>query len=518
MLNTGPARWPKTEALFWVVLVLSALDRVVLLNVFGFRFTGDDDGIFWQAARDFGHGIFHEPYFYGQAYNPMLEALLAAPLLWIGVPAYAALPLITSLLALAPFFSFALWHRRHGRLLAGLAFAAIPALLPTEWGMMTMITRGSVTGVAVLAFLPWSMTIVRIPLRYMTCSLIAAMAVFFNPNAAVFVAAACVHLLWTTPITRRSFAVGIVGALPAALLYLGAHAFYAQRPWRVLHHLEIGIRDFPHPLVPEAMFELDKHFLYLCPLWWPNGHVVLWVIAFCAAVLWVRRDRATAAALLASGLTIYASFHVSKTYDGTISPLFCISRMYLAVPLLLGFALAPLLTRTNAQRSFGFAIAILCVGLVIIKTMRTPTVVEEWMARQDELHVPVMEMAIADLREECEELSSVAHRERVELILPTRSWAAPKARFHCYHCPFLVPDFPKAFGPGMDRRWWLRQEEQILVHPRILVSGGDTLNWQRLVSAHPNIHRIPSTDMELHVIENNTLPVSRLLMELNVEP
>lgn len=514
----GSARWPRTEVLFWAAIALSVLDRLVLLNVFGFRFTGDDDGIFWQAARDFGHGTFHEPYFYGQAYNPMLEALLAAPLLWFGVPAYAALPLITSLLALAPFFSFAIWHRRQGRHLAAIAFAAIPALLPTEWGMMTMITRGSVTGVAVLAFLPWAMNIARMPLRYLVCALIASVALFFNPNAAVFVAAAGVHLLWTAPITLRSFAMGVVGVLPAALLYFGAHAFYAQRPWRVLHHLEIGVRDFPHPLIPEALFQLDRHFLYLCPLWWANGHVVLWIIALCAVALWARRDRATATALLASGITIYASFHVSKTYDGTISPLFCVSRMYLAVPLLLGFALAPLLTRAVAQRALASAIALLCVGFVLTKSLRTNAVVEEWVTRQQQLHVPVMEMAIADLRKECEELSAVAVRERVDLLLPTRSWAAPKARFHCYHCPFLVPDFPRAFGPGMDRRWWLRQEEQTLVHPRILATGGDTLNWQRLVRTHPNIRRIPSADMELHVIEDNTLPATKLLKELNLEP
>ncbi|MFZ1688172.1 MAG: hypothetical protein WAU70_12155 [Flavobacteriales bacterium] len=518
MLSSRSARWSTIDAIFWVVLLLSVVDRLFLLDAFGFRYTGDDDGIFWQAARDFGHGVFHEPYFYGQAYNPMLEALLAAPLLWLGVPPYIALPSITSLLALLPFWSFALWHRRHGRHLAAIVFVAIPVLLPTEWGIMTMITRGSVTGVAVLAAYPWATGIARVPVRYAMCAFIIGMAVFFNPNAAVFGAAAGVHLLMTAPITRRSFAMGVVGFLPAVLMYVGAREFYLQRPWRVVHPLEIGFLNFSEAWVPAAIFELDKHFLYLCPVWWPNGHVVLWAIAICAVLLWFKDQRATAIALLASGLTIYTSFNVTKAYDGTISPLFCVARMYLAVPLLLGFALAPLLSRSSIHRAWPIAITLACLGFTITKAARDEMVVQHWIGNQDKLHVAVLELSLDRLRAECGELAAIAARERVDLLLPTRSWAAPTARFHCYHCPFLVPDFPKAFGPGMDRRWWIRQEEQQLVHPRILASGGDSLNWQRIVREHPNVHRIPSDDMLLHLIEDNDLPVHRLLLKLGTEP
>jgi len=57
----------------------------------------------WHALKDFANGHFYEPRFYGQAYNTMLESLIAVPLFIAGIEANFALPIITSLLAIFPF-------------------------------------------------------------------------------------------------------------------------------------------------------------------------------------------------------------------------------------------------------------------------------------------------------------------------------------------------------------------------------------------------------------------------------
>lgn len=71
---------------FGLLLLLLLLDRLFLLVTFNFKFVGSDDLIFWQGANDYLHFRFHEPYFYGQNYNFMLEAVVAAPLRLLGVP------------------------------------------------------------------------------------------------------------------------------------------------------------------------------------------------------------------------------------------------------------------------------------------------------------------------------------------------------------------------------------------------------------------------------------------------
>src|SRR5690348_13762267 len=105
-------RWPRI--LVVALILLGALDRLVLLVRFGFQYTCNDDLIIWQAAVDIGHGIFRWPYFYGQDYNPVLEAWLAAPFVRLGAPLPIIMPTISSLLALLPFWSFSWWHLKKG--------------------------------------------------------------------------------------------------------------------------------------------------------------------------------------------------------------------------------------------------------------------------------------------------------------------------------------------------------------------------------------------------------------------
>jgi hypothetical protein len=57
----------------------------------------------WLGAKDYSNGIFHEPRFYGQDYNTMLESLFSVPFLLLGFKVQLVLPLITSILTLFPF-------------------------------------------------------------------------------------------------------------------------------------------------------------------------------------------------------------------------------------------------------------------------------------------------------------------------------------------------------------------------------------------------------------------------------
>ena len=69
----------------------------------------------WQAAMDMANLEFHHPFWYGQTYSSNLESLLAAPLLWLQVPVYIALPLVTWILSLLPLLLMANVAAKEGR-------------------------------------------------------------------------------------------------------------------------------------------------------------------------------------------------------------------------------------------------------------------------------------------------------------------------------------------------------------------------------------------------------------------
>ena len=82
-----------SKAAFWVVVLLSVLDRCHLLSI-TMGYASDDLTVVWMAARDYAQGIFHEPFFYGQDYGVMLEALLAAPFVRLGADPAVAVPVV----------------------------------------------------------------------------------------------------------------------------------------------------------------------------------------------------------------------------------------------------------------------------------------------------------------------------------------------------------------------------------------------------------------------------------------
>ena len=64
---------------FIIVSIIVLAYRAWLLHIFGFVYTDSDQTIMWIGAKHYSQGLFYEPRFYGQAYNTMLEALLAVP-------------------------------------------------------------------------------------------------------------------------------------------------------------------------------------------------------------------------------------------------------------------------------------------------------------------------------------------------------------------------------------------------------------------------------------------------------
>jgi hypothetical protein len=298
-------RWRWVEgalllALLWMLLE----DRWRLCQEFLFQWTDEDQAIMWYGAYELLHGRVHEPCFFGQAYNSVLEGWLAVPLLWWGIRYAVAVPLVTVALGLLPFLMLAWAGWRRGQaVVAGLALA-VPLILPTRYGMMTGMPRGFVTGVAVGAvsavlLLPpavrrtpmwWQVVAGRLwgkakgrvfgggkgvepelagrpslempvtdepsivePVRvrvrrswpksrYFLAALLAVVAVQLNPNVLVLLAPVALYAVLSSFLEWRFWVFGLLGLAAAAPYPWYVHKFYYE--WHDDYRQYLRMREF----------------------------------------------------------------------------------------------------------------------------------------------------------------------------------------------------------------------------------------------------------------------------------
>ncbi len=515
--------WKRTDerwgvAALWTLIVLGVLDRLHLLVVFGFRYIGIDDALIQQVAVDYGNGVFREPYLYGQNYNPMLEALLAAPFVRLGLPPWIVLPVVTSVLALLPFWSFAWWCLRKGRVPAAWAFALLPLLLPVEWGMMTSMSRGFVHGIALLAFIPWLGQLKNALLRHATTGLALAAALLCNPNTLPLVAGIAA---WLIAQYARSIRFWVINALVGALalgLHWSAQAHFDAVP--LMHPLTAQDLRPSADLLWTGLTHLDEHFLHVNPF---GGMALLVLLGLVldAFTNWRSGHRAEAAALVTSLLVLVGALSVVKVHEGCASVFFPKSRMFLSLPLIIGVAALFTLDRFKQWKGWVPA-AIAVVGLVLLgmKVNDTEIVVARELASQSCAYV--REEPISEIRTRCQRIKDEAIKTEATLVVPIR-WpgirmdhaAHFQAHFTCYACEQLVPDFPPTYGAGFDRRNWRAGTYERVPGERVLFVGGDPAAW----ATGPTTGSQPasSPSVQLHGVQMDSTSISAFILKIGAD-
>lgn len=517
MLKQAGDRWGLGA--LWALLILGALDRAYLLFVFGFQYIGIDDALIQQVAIDYGNGIFREPFLYGQNYNPMLEALLAAPFVRLGAAPWIVLPIVTSFLALIPFWSCAWWSRKRGSTTAALVFAAMPLLLPVEWGMMTSMSRGFVHGIALLALVPWTQERRRPLFKHASTALVLCTALFCNPNSLPLVAGIGVWLMTQHFKSAVFWGMNILACSITAVLHFKAQAFFLDHP--LVHPLTLEDVNFSFDLVWTGLRHLDDHFLHVNPF---GGWAIIVILGLVVDVYttWRLGQRAAALSLSIGVVVTMLALGILKVHEGCESVFFPKSRMFLSFPLLIAVATALYLRTTAIAKWWILPVVLLvAVGLVSEKMMHTRETVQRELARQSCAYV--REEPLSEVRDRCMLLNELGERFGADVVVPIR-WpgirtdhrAHFQAHFTCYACPVLV-DFVPVVGIGYDRRSWLREEFGGSAPGRILFVGGDPTAWALAMRDRPGIERIPWANEVLHVLNSDTASIERIIRELGVD-
>lgn len=502
ILRAGP--WP------WIVL--SVVDRISLIYLFASRYVSTDDSVMWHAAVDFAHGRFHGPYFYGQSYGPMLEALVAAPLVRTGIPLNILMPSVSSLLALLPYWSFALWFHRKDRSQAAMLMAAAPLLMPVEFGLMTTMCRGFITGAAVLALLPWASDIARPHLRSLAVGSVISVAWFVNPNSLIFSIPFLVHHLLNGERRLSGTLLTAFGTAVGLCAHIAAQYWCQIHPDRIIHALIDPRPHFAPARIAHGLSNLDAHFQWLMPVIWPYGGLLgIWLIAVIGAAL-VRKKTSLVISLVLCAATICGAFTVDKVHDGWDSVFFPLSRMFLCLPLLLAWATAALL-KTARVRTWAMVLAFLaCCGATALRTLSTERIVRQQI---QDLTMWVAVRPVPRLQEDASRLNAISKQYGIDLIVPLELPSAIPCQFLAYAYPVLEPALPPTYLVGYERRYWHREAYSHAIIPDLLFVGGEPERWRPLIASDPRITEIRENGADvIHVLSGNTLPTDSLVRSL----
>jgi hypothetical protein len=491
------------------LFVLVVADRMELLDVFGYRYTGNDDTIFWQAAEDYSKGVFREPYFYGQNYNYMLEALVAVPLLWAGLPHAITLPLVTSLLALLPFIGSAFLFRARGHPTAAAICLLVPLTLPVEHGLMTCMSRGFVGGVAVSVFLLPVLLGGTNPRSFIRLGAVGSLAFIINPNVMPLLIMVGVYLVLMDWRQWKGYIGVVLMAIPFLYIDSLAKEFYLDRPLYNVH----GMVDLEFSMsgMFEALNDLDRYFMHLGPVLWTNGWLWMLGLLGLAVFLW-KRDRTWSLVLIISVLALFLFLGINKVRDGWQTIFHSRERMFLAFPVLIAWAIAvPLSKGYLVLRISPGALFAITLGVFAMKQAAYRPIVSQHTSQVD--HGPVAILPLAQLEEECEEIASRAREYDADVVVLVPNWryTPTKMSIRTYACPLLRPGMADTFLPIGDRRTWMFVRCTTDAPRNVLVHGDVEVE---LVGLH-GIKAERLSEKFVMVVDNG-LPLRELLKQLGV--
>lgn len=283
----GKAKDSRTDLRIFIFsgLVIIAY-RLIVLYHFGFIYTDSDQSIMWLGAKHFSQGLFYEPRFYGQAYNTMMEAFLAVPLIKMGVPLYKALPAITTLLSLLPVFLLSIITYLRNSKNTGILVLCIYLALPLEYSLITTLSRGFITGIAFASLAFLFLYRFESKTAYFFVFLISMLAYSINANSIILSIPICMIFFLKNYKNKHFYIFSGVGILLALAIHLMVASFYVAHPYYNLHKYHF---EFSFDYLIRGTLDLNKFFNYNTPVFWNHGWLLLVMFLIPAAIYYKKK-------------------------------------------------------------------------------------------------------------------------------------------------------------------------------------------------------------------------------------
>ena len=480
------------NSVFVCFLLLVISNRFVLYFLLNFDYIDSDQPIMWLGTKDFSNGIFHEPRFYGQNYNTMLEALLAAPFYKLGIPTYKCVPVVTHFLTLFPFiFTSCYLYFKNEKAKAIIVLGGF-LCLTTGYDIVTGIPRGFVTGIFFTSFFVVSF---YNPKKYnyiLINSFLAYVAYLVNPNS-VIISVPSLFYLWLQNYSEKKFYVHVFIGLAMALpIDYGLNHFYKIHPNYIVHG---GESYFSVTYFIDAITHLNNRFAHISPFKDQQGATLL-IVILGSLIIFYKKNRYVFYSTLLMLFFVLVSFSYSKTMDGAPWPFYSYSRMYIGIPIIILLFISLLTIKLNKFFYLFVVLVFVFSGLkfaTISKNITYHTDKDKWNSLQL--------MSLKDMEEWVLKFKVLADKYQVtDIFMVENYW---RQDFVIYAGPILIDDYPNTLNPHYDRRTWRMQEEDTMVRKTFLLFCGDNTFFKK--------HKIPSGKLTqidewgLYLVTDNTL-------------
>lgn len=455
----------------------------------------------WLGTKEILSGHFHEPCFYGQSYNSMLESLLAVPLVYSGVNFYYALPVMTSFLAISPFIIFSFYFLKKQPLHACFILS-FPLLMPEGYGMIASMPRGFVTGIFFASFVCLSVYTANNKAKWMLYSCLAGLAVIANPNSLVILFPVYVYLFLNDYKNPRFYFFSIIGGFPPALLFFLIKQFYTLNPGYHFHQMP-ELKFFPD-LFRNALSRLNDFFWNVVPFSERMGWCVLLIILVILILfLFKQKERIASFSLASVFLLILFSLGFNKVHEGGATVFHPTSRMFIGLPVLILLFVPKV---KNGAKLFFPVMIFIAILFFTCKFFNINYAVQN--ATSPYTHHRINYSTVENLSNNCEHLKKLTDMYKIELIVFLNNSDCIN-----YGCGCIEKGFAPTLRPDYERRTWRLFEEKTTVRKNILFIGNNG-------SKDINVLKKISTKFDGYLLENNNTPTIMLLdkMKINVRP
>ncbi|MEO5642050.1 MAG: hypothetical protein ABIQ40_10150 [Bacteroidia bacterium] len=487
--------------LFLLLLLLIILLRIFVLRDFAFPYTDSDQVMMWQGLKDFSNGEFHEPRYYGQAYNSMLESFLAVPFYKAGMAAHKCLPLITSILALFPIvlISFFVFLKKSPKL--SLLILSIPLALPVEYSLITTMPRGFITGIFINSFACIGIFYPKSKWSFLLCFFLAVLGFSVNANS-VLLAFPCLAFLFVENIKNKSFYLyAAAGTAAGLLIHFAANYFYITHPFYNVHPYEFA---FSTSSLFTSLRYPGLYFNDVTPFCRNAGVLSPVLFLLFAFLLYRKKEYRKAIIVVLIPFLVILTLGINKVHDGQDSVYFSYSRMYLAIPVMLAFIVAWFNDIKNNNYFYLYLlIPLACLSYQAISMEKTIQHATDPLVYKGVTAVNVDSVYIR-----CNELNAVCVENKINLVLVIDH---PDNEFYNYACSSCMENFPNALRPESDRRTWRYQEDENKVYPGLLL-----IDTQRNYAAEFPFIKQSTINPNFYLLENNKKPTMELLNSLGI--
>ena len=474
------------KSYFYTALSAFLVLRAFAFSYFSGNYTDSDQCVIWQMAADFAQFDFRTPFYYGQHYSSGLEAWLAAPFIWLGLPVYRAVPLTTALMSTLPWIWMAqLSIRKHGHFRNAAILLLLSLIFPIEWLQTTYLSRGFIQSVFLISLATHILG--RSTFRSNLAIFLAGWGLLQNVNGLLLLPA--VFPFWRDAISpngilalsathrgisrsRKTLGLLVIpGAVLVACNYLLLDHLKISHPeWKI--HPTVGLNQswtalfnnlkncnalFQHtypflPIVGMGLVALTTRWLFR-----PSGAREKFIFLFIICLPW-------------------CLFGIKKIGDGTENIFFGYGRYFLAIPFAWGFIWAnnelKIRPYKNIQPSKWLFTVLCLLGTSLYSY-------QFWdktsLNKFGHSYIPVMVYPINQLKQDAETLANLCKKDTIgavvilgHYILDCGSMGYPLvANFPSQSHLYPNDTAPEVFKidrpipiirPQFERRTWLLQE------------------------------------------------------------